>query len=127
MVTLRALDPDGDPMDPRVAELAERLKAALGPLASVLVPVMLPVLIEVLGEAPTAGMADPSRVLLAVEAAAQRLGIGRTMTYELIRSGVLESVRVGRRRLVPVAAIEGCVAKLRAAGGSSWRPRRRSA
>ena len=114
MVTLRALDPDGDPMDPRVAELAERLKAALGPLASVLVPVMLPVLIEVLGEVPTGTIVEPTHaLLLTVEEAAHRLSIGRTLAYELIRSGQLESVLLRRRRLVPVDALPAYVDTLR--------------
>lgn len=43
--------------------------------------------------------------LLSVEQAAHRAGIGRSMAYELIRRGELESVRIGRRRLVPADAV----------------------
>lgn len=33
------------------------------------------------------------------------LGIGRNSTYELIRSGKLRSIRVGRKILIPASAI----------------------
>jgi len=39
-------------------------------------------------------------VLVTVEEAAQLLRIGRTTAYELVMSGKLQSVKVGRRRLV---------------------------
>jgi excisionase family DNA binding protein len=39
-------------------------------------------------------------LLLSASEAAQALGLGRTLTNELIRSGQLPSVRVGRRRLI---------------------------
>lgn len=35
----------------------------------------------------------------------ERLGIGRSKTYEVLGSGQLRSVKVGRRRLVPESAI----------------------
>ncbi len=53
-------------------------------------------------------------LLMKPEAAARQLGLGRTTVYELIRSGELESVKVGRLRRVPVAAISEYVARLRA-------------
>lgn len=34
------------------------------------------------------------------------LGIGRNGIYELIRSGRLRSIRVGRKILIPVVAVE---------------------
>ncbi len=52
------------------------------------------------------------KLLLRVEEAAGALGIGRTILYELIRSGELVSVRVGRRRLVPIAALRAYVETL---------------
>ncbi len=39
-------------------------------------------------------------VLVTVEEAAMLLRIGRTTAYELVMSGKLQSVKVGRRRLV---------------------------
>ena len=42
---------------------------------------------------------------LSVEEAANALGIGRGSAYELIRTGQLRTVRVGRRVLIPKAAV----------------------
>lgn len=53
------------------------------------------------------------KVLLTVEEAAQRLSIGRTKAYELMATGVLESVTIGRCRRIPAGALEPFVAKLR--------------
>jgi len=39
------------------------------------------------------------------DAAARRLGLGRTTTYRLIKEGTLRSIKVGRRRLVPADEI----------------------
>jgi excisionase family DNA binding protein len=52
--------------------------------------------------------------LLDVPAAARSLGVGRTTVFQLIRDGRLESVLIGRRRLIPIASIEAYVARLRA-------------
>lgn len=40
-----------------------------------------------------------------VDQATEILGIGRSMTYELIANGRLESVKIGRRRIIPGQAI----------------------
>lgn len=37
--------------------------------------------------------------------AAEVLGVGRSTAFDLVASGQLASVRVGRRRLVPVSAL----------------------
>ncbi len=59
-------------------------------------------------------MTDHStRLVLTVEEAADRLGIGRTLMYSLVRSGAVESVRIGRLRRIPEDALETFVAKLR--------------
>jgi excisionase family DNA binding protein len=52
----------------------------------------------------TSAPAAPDR-LLAVGEAASTLGIGRSVLYGEIQAGRLRSVTVGRRRLVPAAAI----------------------
>ncbi|WP_243294391.1 excisionase family DNA-binding protein [Geothrix mesophila] len=44
-----------------------------------------------------------------IEAAAQQLGIGRTFVYALIKQGRLASVKLGRRRLIPIAAIKSLI------------------
>jgi excisionase family DNA binding protein len=54
------------------------------------------------------------RVLLTVEQAADALGIGRTNMFALIKSGEIESVKVGRLRRVPATAIETYTAHLAA-------------
>jgi excisionase family DNA binding protein len=46
------------------------------------------------------------RLLLTVEEAAQRLGIGRTLAWQLVRDGQLPSVRLGRLVRVPVRGLE---------------------
>lgn len=52
-------------------------------------------------------------VLLSIHPEASRvLRIGRTKTFELIKSGELRTVTIGRRRLVPVTAVEEYVARL---------------
>ncbi len=54
------------------------------------------------------------RRMLTVEQAAEALGIGRTTTYALVKSGELESVLIGRLRRVPADAIEAYTARLQA-------------
>ena len=54
--------------------------------------------------------------LLTVEEAARRLRIGRTTMYSLISAGTIESVTIGRRRLVPPECVTAYVAVLRMAG-----------
>lgn len=56
--------------------------------------------------------AMPERVLLTVDEAAERLGIGRTLVFRFINSGELESVRIGRLRRVPVSAVAEYAARL---------------
>lgn len=44
-------------------------------------------------------------LLYRVEEAAEALRLSRAMVYEIIRSGALRTVKIGTRRLVPVAAL----------------------
>jgi excisionase family DNA binding protein len=63
-------------------------------------------------------------MLLSVNEAAAALGIGRTLMYELLGSGRVESVFVGRLHRVPADALAAFVEKLRAdcpAGRSTGR------
>ncbi len=48
---------------------------------------------------------------LSVEEAAEALGLGRTKIFELVSGGQLRSIKVGRRRLVPVSALEQFVSQ----------------
>jgi excisionase family DNA binding protein len=56
-------------------------------------------------------MKEPNR-LLSVEEAADRLNCSRAQAYELVRRGRLRSVKLGRLRRVPVAAIDELIATL---------------
>jgi excisionase family DNA binding protein len=60
-------------------------------------------------------MTTGEQLLLRPTEAAQRLGIGRTKVYELMRSGELRSVKVGGARRVSATALVDFVARLDAA------------
>jgi excisionase family DNA binding protein len=47
---------------------------------------------------------------LSVEDAAVRLGIGRNQAYEAVKAGTIPSLRVGRRWLIPRAALDRLLA-----------------
>ena len=61
------------------------------------------------------------RLLLSVVEAADRLGIGRTLMYELLTSGQIESVHVGRLHKIPAEALAAFVDRQRTA--TTVRPR----
>jgi excisionase family DNA binding protein len=52
-------------------------------------------------------------LLLTVEEAADRLGVGRSTMYGLISDGDVESVQIGRLRRVPADALPEFLARLR--------------
>jgi excisionase family DNA binding protein len=58
---------------------------------------------------------SPDRLLLSVEEAAERLDIGRTLLFELIRTGQLSTIRPGRLRKVPVESLREFVEQQRGA------------
>lgn len=51
------------------------------------------------------------KVLLTVGQAAERLGVGRSFLYGLVMAGDIASIKLGRARRVPVAALEQFVAE----------------
>lgn len=51
-------------------------------------------------------------VLLTVEEAAALLRLGRTTTFELVMRGDIQSVKIGRRRLVVREGLDQYVAEL---------------
>ena len=53
------------------------------------------------------------KLLLTVEEAAHRLGLGRTVMYRLVSTGAVESVTVGRLRRVPSECLNEFVSALR--------------
>jgi excisionase family DNA binding protein len=67
-------------------------------------------------EHPGGGQNDV--LMLTVEEAARRLGLSRTLVYQLISSGELESVTVGRLRRVPAECLAEYVKALRKARSS---------
>lgn len=59
--------------------------------------------------------AQSVRLLLTVEEAADRLGIGRTLMYALVKNGEVESVHIGRLRRIPADALARYLEQLRTA------------
>ncbi|OHX05196.1 helix-turn-helix domain-containing protein [Micromonospora sp. WMMB235] len=53
-----------------------------------------------------------NRVVLTIEEAAQRLGIGRTTMYALIKTGQIRTVTIGRLRRVPTFCLDEYVRNL---------------
>ncbi len=53
---------------------------------------------------------DRPPVLLSVQECADMLGLSRTTTFNLTRSGQLASIKVGARRLIPRVALEQFIA-----------------
>ncbi|HWE65163.1 MAG TPA: helix-turn-helix domain-containing protein [Acidimicrobiales bacterium] len=62
------------------------------------------------GASPSTQPVPHSRLTLRVEEAAVLLGISRGLAYELINRGELPALRLGRRIVVPRAALEAFVA-----------------
>ena len=52
-------------------------------------------------------------LLVDVERAAEVLGVGRSLFYQLLQTGQVESLKIGRRRVVPLAALQAYVERLR--------------
>src|SRR6478735_12717056 len=56
------------------------------------------------------------RIVYTVEEAAERLGVGRTLVYALVRSGDIESIAIGRLRRIPCDALDDFVDRMRQIG-----------
>ncbi len=86
-----------------LAERAARRPPEVGALAK---------LRTLAAEPPT----EPVRVIasspLTVDEATGSLSLSRSAVYELMRTGELNSVQIGVRRPIPVAAVDGYVAQL---------------
>jgi excisionase family DNA binding protein len=67
---------------------------------------------------PLRSEATSAPLVLTVEQAAERLGVGRTVMYALVSSGAVESVRIGRLRRVPADALVTFLDQLRGKGGA---------
>jgi len=55
----------------------------------------------------------PEPLLYTIEQACEKLSIGRTRLFGFIAKGDLETVRIGRSRRIPRAALERFVENLR--------------
>lgn len=53
-----------------------------------------------------------THLLVTINEACERLQLGRSTVYDLLRSGDLPSVKVGRRRLIAASALEQYVERL---------------
>ena len=54
---------------------------------------------------------ESERLTMSVPEAARSLGIGRNQGYEAVRAGTIPSVKIGKRLLVPVVALERMLEK----------------
>ena len=52
-------------------------------------------------------------MLLTIDEAAASLRVSRWSVYNLIRSGQLRTIKIGRRRLVPMNALTECLERLK--------------
>ena len=57
--------------------------------------------------------ANATKLLLSIPEAMASTSLGRTKIYELIGNGALETVTLGRRRMIPAAALNEWVERLR--------------
>jgi excisionase family DNA binding protein len=53
------------------------------------------------------------KLLLRINDAAERLSLSRTNLYKILMSGELESIKIGRSRLIPTDALESFVNRYR--------------
>jgi len=56
--------------------------------------------------ATTRPITPVERLAVRVEEAAEILGIGRSMLFLLLKEGRLKSVKIGKRRLIPLLELE---------------------
>jgi len=57
--------------------------------------------------------AGAPKMLYGIDETTRMTGLGRSKLYELIAAGLLESVKCGKRRLIPAAALESFIQGLR--------------
>lgn len=56
--------------------------------------------------APASGARSVTPLTISVNDALAMLGIGRTRFYELVAAGEIQTIKIGRRRLVQVASLQ---------------------
>lgn len=60
-------------------------------------------------------MNAPPRLFLTIKEAKEQLRIGHTRIYQLMNSGKIEKVKLGRKTLIPCESVDSYVASLRSA------------
>lgn len=81
------------------------------------VAALLAQVVQLLASKEPASVPEPREsvaesVMLTVEEAAERLRIGRTTAWRLVKSGQLRSVLIGRLRRVPASEVHAYAAQL---------------
>ncbi len=66
------------------------------------------------------------RPTVSVEQAGVLIGVSRGLAYEAVRSGEIPSIRVGKRLLVPVAALRRLLGEKSDATGDTAAPQRQA-
>lgn len=51
------------------------------------------------------------KLAYSIEEATDALGVGRTHMFDLLRRGEIDSIKSGRRRLIPVSALRAYLAR----------------
>lgn len=58
-------------------------------------------------------MGESEKLVYSVTEAAEALSIGRTLVFQLLRTGELGSIKIGHRRLITRADLDAFIASLR--------------
>ena len=58
-------------------------------------------------------MSEQERLLITVDDAAQRLSVGKSLMYRLLHDGSVDSVKLGRRRLVIAESLPRAIESMR--------------
>ena len=59
------------------------------------------------------------RLTMTIPEAAEKLGIGRNQGYEAARTGQIPTIKIGKRLLVPVTALENKLLNAGSSGGKA--------
>ncbi len=62
-------------------------------------------------------MSELEPIAVRIPAALKMIGLGRSKFYELIQAGEIETIKVGRTTLIPVAALRAFIESCRANSG----------
>jgi excisionase family DNA binding protein len=70
-------------------------------------------------------MGKEDLLAISVEEARQRLGVSRTLLYQAVQTGQVPSLRIGRRILIPISALNSVLANATRANQKSKEDHRR--